>query len=162
MPVLGTRPEHEAVCRHRLPDQTSFDDVAARLQAGAEERVRGATEPEPSLRRGIHQRLALGELDTERLLAEDRLSRHQGRPGHGTVCLGMGEVDHRVDLVVGKERVERSYPGNVISRRQLGGSIRHAVGTGHQIDEVDFVEGRGVCRRDHATSDDPDTFHWRA
>ena len=117
MPRFRSRQLQQRQRRERRPDHALFDKPTSRLQAGAQEGVRSAADPQPGRRSVVEQPLAAEAIEGQRLLvpnvpsSRDRL----------TCNLGMSrrnrEVDHDLHTWVVEHGGDVSSGGDVV----LGG-----------------------------------------
>ena len=160
VPPLGSRGEHEGVGSERFADVTAVDDGPARLQAGAEERVRRATEPH-ALPGGERDQLgAFFVRDAERLLAEHRLPGRERRTIDAGVHLRRRQVHDRVDLGVFEDRFESEGACTPLLGAFLR-AVREHVGARDDVDPVEYSECVAVGAADHTAPDNGEAVHER-
>ncbi len=160
VPPLGAGLEHERVRGEGLPDVTSIDHRAGGLQTSTEEGVGRATEAAVVVRGELDETRPFGEVDAERLLAEDGLSHGERGTRDVGVELRWGEVDDCVDVRVVHDVVECAGARTVLVRELLR-ALGDPVDARGELEESQLGEGAGVHGTDDAASHDGDAAHDR-
>ena len=148
--------------RQRRADVAALDDPPGGLQPGAEERVRGAAEPEPGGVGGFQQPEPGFAVQRERLFGPDVLAGVDGGRGHFHVGGRDGQVDDDLDVGVVQCGVHAAPFGDpVFLGARLGGVFEEV------RDDVDLEvrEDRQVVQvllADVAGADDGDAHRTAA
>ncbi len=158
VPALVAVTRHERRGRDRFADHAVVNQLAARLDAAAEKRVRGATEQQPVVARRGKGALTIGALHGQRLFDVDVLpgfQRHQVDLG---VRLGDRQVDDDLNLRVVQQFVNRAG----LRHAELGGARlrpRHVnIGARDHVQDGECAASLEIGRADVAAPDDSD-FH---
>src|SRR5215208_6018059 len=153
VPVLGAVAEHERRYGDGLSDDPLVHDLAACLEAAAEEGVRGAADPEISLGGHFHYPPPVLQANGERLLGVYMLAGLQSRQGDRGVDDRNRQVEDDLDLFVSQQLLRAACLGHAVRLRLGFGPLQYEVRTG---DDLDVVEYSSVLQIDAADLAAPD------
>ncbi len=156
MPALRPRRQHECVRSDRLADRAGIDQLAARLQTAAEERIGRAADAHVRGAGRGNESATFPNRQRQRLFAIHRLSGADGGAAHRHVRLRNRQVHDEIDVAIGEQRVDRQRPRNPVRTRKLVGTLCVDVGARYQVDERQRVQFFRIHLRDDAAADDAD------
>ena len=107
MPVLHAMRHQRTRAGQDGSDLAAIDQLAGQPAAGAEERVRRATEFQSAPVRFLNQPMPVFRRDAERLFREYMLARGQRRMADLEMRVGRGQIDHHIHLRIAQQRVDR-------------------------------------------------------
>src|SRR5215212_3381886 len=159
VPVLRAVAQHE----RRYGDGLAYDplvhDLAARLEAAAQERVGGAADPQIPLGGQLEHLPPILQANSERLLGVDVLAGLQGRQRDLRMNYGDGQVEGDLDLFVGQQFLRAAGLRHTVGFRLGFRPLEHEVGTGDDLDVVERGRVLQIDAADLAAPDDSD-FDW--
>src|SRR5215208_4015964 len=156
VPVFGAVAEHERRYGDGFAYYPFVHDLAARLEATAEESVGGAADPEVSLSGHLEHPPPILQIHGERLLGVDVLASLQGRQRDLRVDYGDGQVEGDLDLFVGQQFLRCTGLRHTVGFR-LGFRPRgHEIRTGNDLDVVERGPVLQIDTTDLAAPDDAD------
>ena len=139
----------------RLADRSRVEHVAGGLEPAAEERVRGAAEPDAARSGGIDHRLRVRERRGQRLLGVHVLAGLDRGEADLRVADRGREVDDDVDRRV-REQVVQRQRAEARGGGERGGAGRVGVGAGDELDRGERRAPGDVVLRDVAAADEAD------
>jgi len=158
MPALRSVPRHERDRRDGDADRAIVDELAAGLQAAAEERIGRATHTQPLFGCQLHRALPVRAGRRERLLGVDMLARVQRGQVDRRVRRRDGQVHDHVD-VGGRNQVLDRHGADAVLLRLGFGPLNHEVGARNQLEAGQLRRVLQVDIADIAAADDADAGH---
>ncbi len=105
MPVFVSAPGAKSRRRHRFTDGTVVNQVARRLVAASQKRVRRTSNAKPFSLGERHDVARFFALDGEGFFGVDRFARFKARHHHWPMCLRNRQVNDELDFSVGEQFV---------------------------------------------------------
>jgi hypothetical protein len=156
MPALVPVTRHKGRRADRLADPAVVDELAAGLDAAAEEGVRRAADAHAFGLRRRQQRPALFAGDGQRFFVVDGFPRLHRRHRHVVVRVGDGEVDDDLDVGIGEKFVHRAGARDTMLLRLRARLIHDEVRAGDRVQDFEDFVCLQIDAADVAAADDAD------
>ena len=136
-------------------DLAAIDHLAGQPSAGAEERVRRATEFQSAPVRFLDQPMPVFGRDAERLFREHMLARGQRRMADLEMRVWRGQIDHDIDFRIAHQRVDGERANAELVGLDPRGWLQN-IRAGNQPHTAEGGEVLHVDGRNDSAADDAD------